>query len=717
MMLGQIQRMMASRDDPMKASYAAGHPARNHLARKQQQRPPPPARANPEARGGGDDGMRDELWDACAGPLAHVPKVGDYVYYFLQGHIQQVKSCIEQDYEEVIISSWKEAEAEEEEEDGSSSNSSNHHSWNNPNQLGVLTKKEGKRSFSKKLTPSDTSKHGGFSVPRRQAEECLPPLNMSEDPPVQEITTKDIHNNLWRFRHIYRGDPKRHLFTSGWSTFATSKRISPGDQFIFVRGANGELRVGVRRGSRQHQHHKKPPPSASVISANCVIHGILADASRAVTSGSTFVVYYRPWSNSSEFLIPAGRYLKSAKIEYSPGTRFRMLFEGDECTEQRVERFEGTIVGNDPVDPLHWRDSEWERLKVKWDATSDTLERPERVSSWNIDPIEPVRMKLSSPSGRHLKRSRDFLFKAATASGFQGVHPFKGNFIAARMLHNPFLLQSLNLEAFQEQNKNKNKKRKTEERNDPKPPITIPHWLNLNSTSTNPTMPHDLPQQGQTEAGWTMKNQDDLSLRAVPAKTSWPVGPPGDKYYSSSSSSSSQERKEDTNETLLPSPPSVDQGKCMVFGVNILTNKTETEFPSPQIVTVSDDVSETPATAGRDLSDSVIVPLPTSQHSNGGGVSETISYKPTRVLKHGSQLGRMVDLAKFNGHEHLVRELDQMFGFRGGLVDGTSSWHVTYFDVADRDTSAEIMFPIADREWQQLLSVAHKLCICPIEAN
>lgn len=31
-------------------------------------------------------------------------------------------------------------------------------------------------SFCKTLTASDTSTHGGFSVLRRHAEECLPPL-------------------------------------------------------------------------------------------------------------------------------------------------------------------------------------------------------------------------------------------------------------------------------------------------------------------------------------------------------------------------------------------------------------------------------------------------------------------------------------------------------------------------------------------------------------
>lgn len=31
-------------------------------------------------------------------------------------------------------------------------------------------------SFVKILTPSDTSKHGGLSVPKRHADECFPPL-------------------------------------------------------------------------------------------------------------------------------------------------------------------------------------------------------------------------------------------------------------------------------------------------------------------------------------------------------------------------------------------------------------------------------------------------------------------------------------------------------------------------------------------------------------
>ena len=33
-----------------------------------------------------------ELWHACAGPLVTVPREGELVYYFPQGHIEQVSN-------------------------------------------------------------------------------------------------------------------------------------------------------------------------------------------------------------------------------------------------------------------------------------------------------------------------------------------------------------------------------------------------------------------------------------------------------------------------------------------------------------------------------------------------------------------------------------------------------------------------------------------------
>jgi auxin response factor len=36
----------------------------------------------------------EELWKACAGPLVDVPRAGQRVYYFPQGHMEQVSFSI-----------------------------------------------------------------------------------------------------------------------------------------------------------------------------------------------------------------------------------------------------------------------------------------------------------------------------------------------------------------------------------------------------------------------------------------------------------------------------------------------------------------------------------------------------------------------------------------------------------------------------------------------
>lgn len=232
------------------------------------------------------------------------------------------------------------------------------------------------RSFCKTLTASDTSTHGGFSVLRRHADECLPPLDMTQSPPTQELVAKDLHGMEWRFRHIFRGQPRRHLLQSGWSVFVSSKRLVAGDAFIFLRGENGELRVGVRRAMRQLSN----VPS-SVISSQSMHLGVLATAWHAINTKSMFTVYYKPRTSPSEFIIPYDQYMDSVKNNYSIGMRFRMRFEGEEAPEQR---FTGTIVGCENLDPL-WPESSWRYLKVRWDEPS-TIPRPDRVSPWKIEP-------------------------------------------------------------------------------------------------------------------------------------------------------------------------------------------------------------------------------------------------------------------------------------------------------------------------------------------
>ncbi|XP_051147621.1 auxin response factor 2A-like [Andrographis paniculata] len=334
-----------------------------------------------------------ELWKACAGPLVTVPRENELVFYFPQGHIEQVEASTNQSSDQqmplynlppkilcrVVYVNLK-AEPDTDEVYAQIT------LMPEPKQDENAVKKEPLpvtpprfhvHSFCKTLTASDTSTHGGFSVLRRHADECLPPLDMSKQPPTQELVAKDLHGNEWRFRHIFRGQPRRHLLQSGWSVFVSSKRLVAGDAFIFLRGENGELRVGVRRAMRQQSN----APS-SVISSHSMHLGVLATAWHAIQTKTMFTVYYKPRTSPSEFIVPYDQYMESVKNNYSIGMRFKMRFEGEEAPEQR---FTGTIVGIEDADPKRWTDSKWRCLKVRWDETS-AIPRPERVSPWKIEP-------------------------------------------------------------------------------------------------------------------------------------------------------------------------------------------------------------------------------------------------------------------------------------------------------------------------------------------
>lgn len=334
-----------------------------------------------------------ELWRACAGPLVTVPRENELVYYFPQGHIEQVEASTNQVADQampVYNLPWKilcrvinvQLKAEPDTDEVFAQVTL----MPEPDQDENAVKKEPVppppprfhvHSFCKTLTASDTSTHGGFSVLRRHADECLPPLDMSRQPPTQELVAKDLHGNEWRFRHIFRGQPRRHLLQSGWSVFVSSKRLVAGDAFIFLRGENGELRVGVRRAMRQQGN----APS-SVISSHSMHLGVLATAWHAIQTKTIFTVYYKPRTSPSEFIVPFDQYMESVKNSYSIGMRFKMRFEGEEAPEQR---FTGTIVGTEEADPKRWPESKWRCLKVRWDETS-TIPRPDRVSPWKIEP-------------------------------------------------------------------------------------------------------------------------------------------------------------------------------------------------------------------------------------------------------------------------------------------------------------------------------------------
>ncbi|XP_057825223.2 auxin response factor 12 isoform X2 [Cryptomeria japonica] len=340
--------------------------------------------------------LNTELWHACAGPLVSLPAPGTRVVYFPQGHSEQVAASTNKKIDgdipnypnlapELICQLHNVTMHADIETDEVYAQMT----------LQPLNQQEQKGSylvpdsdtpsrqptnyFCKTLTPSDTSTHGGFSIPRRAAEKVFPPLDFSQQPPAQEIVARDLHENEWKFRHIYRGQPKRHLLTTGWSMFASAKRLIAGDSVLFFRNEKGQLFLGIRRVKRA----QTIIPS-SVLSSDSMHIGILAAAAHAYSTNSPFTVFYNPRACPSEFVIPLSKYEKAVyHMHVSIGMRFRMLFETEDSS---VRRYMGTITGIGDLDPIRWPNSQWRSIKVGWDESS-VGERKMQVSRWEIEPL------------------------------------------------------------------------------------------------------------------------------------------------------------------------------------------------------------------------------------------------------------------------------------------------------------------------------------------
>ncbi|KAK8468951.1 hypothetical protein PHAVU_006G168109 [Phaseolus vulgaris] len=263
-----------------------------------------------------------------------------------------------------------------------------------PAELGTPSKQP-TNYFCKTLTASDTSTHGGFSVPRRAAEKVFPALDFSQQPPAQELIARDLHGNEWKFRHIFRGQPKRHLLTTGWSVFVSAKRLVAGDSVLFIWNEKNQLLLGIRRANRP----QTVMPS-SVLSSDSMHLGLLAAAAHAAATNSRFTIFYNPRASPSEFVIPLAKYVKAVyHTRVSVGMRFRMLFETE---ESGVRRYMGTITGISDLDPTRWPNSHWRSVKVGWDE-STAGERQPRVSLWEIEPLTTFPM-YPSPFPLRLKR-------------------------------------------------------------------------------------------------------------------------------------------------------------------------------------------------------------------------------------------------------------------------------------------------------------------------
>ncbi|XP_031736322.1 auxin response factor 19 isoform X3 [Cucumis sativus] len=338
--------------------------------------------------------INSELWHACAGPLVSLPPVGSLVVYFPQGHSEQVAASMNKETDFIpnypnlpskLICMLHNVTLHADPETDEVYAQMTLQPVNKyekeallASDIGLKQSRQPAEFFCKTLTASDTSTHGGFSVPRRAAEKIFPPLDYSMQPPAQELVARDLHDNSWTFRHIYRGQPKRHLLTTGWSVFVSTKRLFAGDSVLFIRDEKSQLLLGIRRANRQ-----QPALSSSVISSDSMHIGILASAAHAAANNSPFTIFYNPRASPSEFVIPLAKYNKAMYTQVSLGMRFRMMFETE---ESGVRRYMGTITGISDMDSVRWKNSQWRNLQVGWDESA-AGERPNRVSIWEVEPV------------------------------------------------------------------------------------------------------------------------------------------------------------------------------------------------------------------------------------------------------------------------------------------------------------------------------------------
>ncbi|WCJ34531.1 auxin response factor 16 [Euphorbia peplus] len=400
--------------------------------------------------------LDSQLWHACAGGMVQMPAVNSKIFYFPQGHAEHASGAVDfrnsprlPPYIRCRVSAIQfmaDSETDEVYAKMKLTPISHHDTGLDEEEEGVINGGEGQNgnnkpaSFAKTLTQSDANNGGGFSVPRYCAETIFPRLDYSADPPVQTILAKDVHGETWKFRHIYRGTPRRHLLTTGWSTFVNHKKLVAGDSIVFLRAENGDLCVGIRRAKRgiggSPESSWNPAggnsnsgmgyggfggffrEDESKLLRNSTSNGIsngngsvgkgkvraesVAEAGNLAANGQPFEVVYYPRASTPEFCVKASIVKAALQIQWCSGMRFKMAFETEDSS--RISWFMGTISSVQVADPLRWPNSPWRLLQVTWDEP-DLLQNVKRVSPWlvelvsnmpaiHLSPFSPPRKKL-----------------------------------------------------------------------------------------------------------------------------------------------------------------------------------------------------------------------------------------------------------------------------------------------------------------------------------
>ncbi|KAD4384278.1 hypothetical protein E3N88_24446 [Mikania micrantha] len=324
-----------------------------------------------------DKSVDSRLWHACAGGMTQMSLPNSKVFYFPQGHAEHTLTNV--DFAGLprvppfilckVIDVKFMADLETDEVYAKimlsplgSNNFDNFDDERNLVETYTVSEPSDKpTSFAKTLTQSDANNGGGFSVPRYCAETIFPKLDYSVDPPVQTVIAKDVHGEIWKFRHIYRGTPRRHLLTTGWST-----NITPGG-----------------RGK--------------------VMPEDVIKATSLAANGQTFEVTYYPRTSTPEFVVKASLLNIALSVQWCAGMRFKMAFETEDSS--RISWFMGTVSSVQVVDPFFWPNSPWRLLQVDWDEP-DLLQNVKRVSPWLVELVSSMPLIHLSPFSPHRKKLR-----------------------------------------------------------------------------------------------------------------------------------------------------------------------------------------------------------------------------------------------------------------------------------------------------------------------
>ncbi|RDY04517.1 Auxin response factor 17, partial [Mucuna pruriens] len=354
-----------------------------------------------------------KIWRACAGGLVEIPTVNSRVYYFAQGHFDQASSPPRNIPPVVFSKSFTLCRVDsvqfladhltDEVFAKLTLQPINDYFTAEPSVVPPAQKDDGMViSFAKILTPSDANNGGGFSVPRFCADSIFPPLNFVADPPVQNLFVADLHGFVWEFRHIYRGTPRRHLLTTGWSKYVNKKNLIAGDSVIFMKNSSGNLFVGIRRSTRlafdvgncplsgkeeeeEEEKEEEEAEEKKVFSRNGKGRLSAKDVVKAAelaAQNKPFEVVYYPKAGWSEFVVKAETVDEAMRIAWFPGMRVKMAMETDDSS--RMTWFQGTLTSVSFSNNGQWRYCPWRMLQITWDEP-EVLQNAKWVSPWQVE--------------------------------------------------------------------------------------------------------------------------------------------------------------------------------------------------------------------------------------------------------------------------------------------------------------------------------------------